>query len=194
MNYIFHDFLVSQLPSHSQKAIRCLYIYVDDWFVFSKTFEKHLGYLKRVFQRLRYANLTIHHMKCAFSKPEVELLGFIVGQQGVKINPKKIKTVTDFSPPKNPKEVKSILGLFSFNRRFISNFSMISNPITHLTKKGIPFVWTGECQQAYDRLKDKFVSAPVLVAFDQKREIEIHTDASKQGLGPYLTNETNIIF
>jgi hypothetical protein len=49
MNYIFHDFLVSQLPPHSQEAIRCLYIYVDDLFVFSKTFEEHLGHLKRVF-------------------------------------------------------------------------------------------------------------------------------------------------
>jgi hypothetical protein len=63
---------------------------------------------------------------------------------------------------------------------------MISYPITHLTKKGVPFVWTEECKQAYDKLKDKLLSAPVLAAFDQNREIEIHTDASKQGLGAIL--------
>jgi hypothetical protein len=63
---------------------------------------------------------------------------------------------------------------------------MISNPITHLTKNGVPFVWTEECQQAYDKLKDKLLSAPVLATFDQKIVIEIHTDTSKQGLGAIL--------
>jgi len=107
----------------------CL-VYLDDLIVFSTSLDKHLTSLKIVFEKLKNANLKLQLDKCEFLKKETELLGHIVGQNGVMQNPEKVKTINKFPIPKTQKEIKSFLGLCTYFRKFIPNFIDILKPLT----------------------------------------------------------------
>jgi hypothetical protein len=153
--------MVTRLPESIQEEVRFLFIYMDDLLCNSNNFEDHLAHLQRI-RRLRYADLVVNYKKCSFAAGEVELLGFLVGRHGIKVNPKKLVAVQKLPVPRTPRQVKSVLGLFSFYRRFISNFSTIAHPLSALT------------------------TAPVLAHFRQDRDIELHIDGSLVGIGAVL--------
>ena len=85
------------------------------------------------------------------------------------------------------REVQSFLGIVNFNRKFIKDFSKIARPLSNLTKKNQPFVWTRECQDAFNRLIQKTVKAPMLRTFDNERSTRIKTNASNFAIGAYLS-------
>jgi hypothetical protein len=89
IGHVFRDFMVTRLPESIQEEVRFLFIYMDDLLCYSNNFEDHLTHLQRIFQRLRYADLVVNYKKCSFAAGEVELLGFLVGRHGIKVNPKK---------------------------------------------------------------------------------------------------------
>ena len=110
--------------------------------------------------RLGKSNLHLQSDKCKFLKPEVAYLGHITDNNGVKPDPKKIKSVQEFPRPKNEKNIKQFLGLAGYYRRFIKSFSKISNPLTQFLKKDTPFVWAEKQQLAFDTLKQRLCKEP----------------------------------
>ena len=163
--------------------------YIDDILVFSKTFEEHLTHLEQVFSRLRQAGLRLKPKKCTFAQSKVEYLGHMVTREGIEVDPKKVQAVQNFPQPNNLKTLRSFLGLASYYRRFIPNFSKEASPLHSLTRKDAPFVWTPTCQRAFDKLKQLLTNAPVLAFPDFERDFILETDASGEGLGAVLAQK-----
>lgn len=113
----------------------CL-VYLDDIIVYSTSLDEHMMSLKKVFTKLREANLKLQLDKCEFMKKETEFLGHIITTKGIKPNPNKVKAIIQFPIPKSQKEIKSFLGLCGFYRKFIPNFAKIVKPMTLNLKKG----------------------------------------------------------
>jgi hypothetical protein len=107
----------------------------------------------------------------------------IVGKDGVKMSPEKIKVVKEWPTPTTVKEVQAFIGFANFNRQFIKNFSRIAIPLTELTKKENPFNWTKKHDKAFDTLKQACIKPPVLVAFRNGEPLQFETDASDLAIG-----------
>lgn len=168
------------------QGIRC-FVYLDDVVCYSHDLDTHIINLKSIFQRMRDFNLKLQPEKCEFLRREVAYLGHIISEDGVKPNPDKIKAVTMFPIPQTPKDVKSFLGLVSYYRRFISDFSKTAKPLTSLLKKDQPFLWENQQQLAFEELKSKLTSAPVLCYPDFTKPFLLTTDASNHALGAVLS-------
>lgn len=167
-----------------------VFIYLDDIVVVNKTFEDHIDLLKRVFERLRSANLTVSLSKCCLFRKELKYLGYIVDDMGLRTDPEKVRAITDFPMPTCSKDVKRFLGTASYYRRFIRGFSTIAAPLNALTstrKNRPPFVWSPEAEHAFLQLKSALTSAPVLACPDFSLPFIVHTDASEVGIGGMLT-------
>lgn len=165
-------------------------VYLDDVIIFTKgTFEQHMNYLQQVFEALRITNLKIKLKKCHFCLPNIHFLGHVVGRDGIKPDPGKIEKVKNYPIPTNLTELRAALGLFSYYRKFIKDFSRIAKPMNVLLKKDIPYVWTEKQQTAFDRLRQMLIQAPVLSYSDFTKSFTIYTDASGIGLGAVLSQE-----
>ena len=163
-----------------------LVAYLDDILVYSKGFPQHMERLKIVFQRLKDAKISLHPKKCSFAKCSLKFLGHIVSKAGIALDKDKVSDILDIREPTCVKEIRSFLGCSGYYRRFIKDFSIIAKPLTTLTKKDKPFIWDEDCQRAFDTLKEKLTTAPVLAHFDERRETRLHTDGSYVGIGAVL--------
>ena len=137
-------------------------VYLDDILVMGTTFEEHLCNLRCVFYRLRDAGLRLKPSKCYLARKQVEYLGYVISDCRVAADPKKIKAVKEFPILVNLKQLRSFLGLASYYRRFICNFSKVANPLFALTKKGVAYEWTKQCQDVFENLKDLLTTSPIL--------------------------------
>jgi hypothetical protein len=127
--------------------------------------------------------------KCTFGERNVGFLGHIVGRDGLKMDPKKVEKVKDLKAPKNVTGVRSVLGLCSYYRKFVKDFSKTAKPLNELLKKEKGFEW-GEIQQkAFEELKQKLTSTPVLSLPDFSKPFVIECDASGVGLGAILMQD-----
>ncbi|CAM4486941.1 unnamed protein product [Lepidochelys olivacea] len=123
---------------------------------------------------------------------EVSYLGHRVGSGRLKPEPAKVEVIRDWPAPHTKKQVQAFIGMAGYYRRFLPRFSAIATPITELCKKGKPdkVVWTEQCQEAFQALKEALVSGPVLANFpDFQKPFAVFTDASDTGLGVVLTQE-----
>ena len=173
----------------------CL-VYLDDVLVFGPTNPAILDRLAEVMERLRWARLKLKPTKCEFFQKEVPYLGFIVSNEGIKPDPKKIETVKNALVPQEETEVRSFLGLASFYRRFVKGFSQIAAPMNKLLERDRKFAWTEDCQEALDTLKSRLTEAPILacpnyVLEEGQTEIQfiLDVDASSLGMGGVLMQE-----
>lgn len=162
-------------------------VYLDDIVVYGESFEIHNQRLKEIFQRLREYNLKIHPDKCEFLRAETNFLGHIISDKGIEPDPKKIQAVRDFPQPKTTKELKSFLGLSGYYRRFIANYSKIGKPLYGLLKKGVKYEWGYEQEKAFQELKERLVSAPILQYPDFTQPFNLTTDASDYAIGCILS-------
>jgi hypothetical protein len=131
--------------------------------------------------------------KCEFWIDEVPFLGHVISKGGIAVDPGKVKDVLDWVVPQTVKEVCSFLGLAGYYRRFIENFSKIAKPLTSLLEKGVDFSWTDERQKAFEELKKRLTTAPVLTLPDQSKRFTVYCDASRDGLGCVLMQEGRVI-
>ena len=113
--------------------------------------------------------------------------GHIVSAEGITTNPKKIESVKNWPKSVTVKQVKSFLGLWSYYRKFILNFSSIAKPLTGLTEKDVKFVWSSDCDQAFEKLNTCLVSTLILVYPDLTKPFILDTDVSGVGIGAVLS-------
>jgi hypothetical protein len=162
-------------------------IYMDDILIFSKTLEEHRQVVNRVLQILQNNKLYLKPDKCIFEVNKVEFLGLILSENQVEMDPIKIEGVRNWPAPKNVKEVQSFLGFVNFYRRFIEGFSHVARPLHDLTRKDSIWKWEPSQQEAFDTLKTKITSSPVLVQPDVTRPFKLETDASDYATGAVLS-------
>ena len=164
-------------------------IFLDDILIYSKNMEEHKQHLKIVFEILRKNQLYASKKKCEFAKTDIEFLGHRVSSEGIHVDPSKTKTIENWPILQNVHEVRSFLGLCSYYRRFVHDFAKIASPLTDLLKKEKAFEWTQECQQAFDTLKHKLTTTPVLLVPNPDLPWTIATDASDQAIGAILLQD-----
>ncbi|KAL0560424.1 hypothetical protein IC582_000829 [Cucumis melo] len=182
MNSVFREFLDT-----------FVIVFIDDILIYSKTEAEHEEHLRMVLQTLRDNKLYAKFSKCEFWLKQVSFLGHVVSKAGVSVDPAKIEAVTGWTRPSTVSEVRSFLGLAGYYRRFVENFSRIATPLTQLTRKGIPFVWSKACEDSFQTLKQKLVTAPVLTVPDGSGSFVIYSDASKKGLGCVLMQQGKVV-
>ena len=174
MNDIFHD-----MPA--------VIVYIDNILIFMKDEKGHDETVMEVLQRLKENNLFVKPEKCFFKVREVEMLRLIIGPDGIKMDPKKVEVITAWPVPTKVKEVQSFLGLANFYRRFVDNFSKVAKPLHELMRKDTEWKWTDKCQIAFDKLKNIFISQPVLSMVDTTKPLRIESDASEYATGAVLS-------
>lgn len=166
-----------------------VFVYLDDIIIAARTFEHHMEILEKVFTRLMEAGLTVNFEKCDFCRPELKYLGYVINEDGLMVNPEKVSAITEFPRPNNPAAVRRFVGLASWYRRFVPNFSTIMSPLHDLTGKRKCFVWNDDCEEAFTSIKKLLTTAPVLSCPDFEKEFTLHCDASGVGLGAILSQE-----
>lgn len=171
-----------------------IFSYLDDILIISRTFEEHLQLLTEAKEILKDAGLTINLEKCEFFKPSLKFLGFVVSSKGIHTDPEKVASMINYPRPTNATEVKRFLGLCSWYRRFIKNFSSLVSPLNGLLRgrrKKQPVSWTKEAEESFTRIKEALVSAPILSHPDFTLPFSIQCDASDTGIGGVLTQEVD---
>ena len=164
----------------------CL-VYIDNIVVYSNTLEVHLERLKVVLERLDKAGLKIKPNKCKLIQKEVLFLSHVISAEGIKTSLEKTEVVATWLVPKTVKGTRSFLGLCSYYRRFVQDFAKTVKPLHALTEKFTRFLWTEECQKAFEELKIKMTTAPV-IAFPRDDETFIlDCDASNEAIGAVLS-------
>jgi hypothetical protein len=131
--------------------------------------------------------------KCEFWIKEVPFLGHMVSPKGIVVDPGKVKEVLEWKPPMSVSEVQSFLGLASYYRRFIPNFSKITKPIVELLKKGNKYVWSNVCDEAFKHLKKLLTTSPILAQPDTTKSFNVYCDACGTNLGRVLMQEGRVI-
>jgi hypothetical protein len=178
MNDVLYDFLDNFVV-----------VYLDDIVIYSRGIEDHVTHLSKVLSRLREYELYVKREKCEFAKAEIMFLGHLIGEGQVKMDPRKIQAIVEWSAPKSVPELRSFLGLANYYRRFIEGYSKKTTPLSDLLKKSRRWEWTVDCQQAFEKLKTAVASAPVLGLPDFEKPFEVHTDASDRAIGGVLVQE-----
>ncbi|WVZ76164.1 hypothetical protein U9M48_024161, partial [Paspalum notatum var. saurae] len=154
---------------------------------------EHEEHLRLVLRRPREHKLYAKFSKCEFWIDEVRFLGHVVSKGGIAVDPSKVSTVTNWKVPEIPKKVRGFLGLAGYYQRFIENFSKIAKPMTFLLEKDAEFKWTDTQQAAFDELKKRLTTAPMLTLPDQQKKFIVYCDASKDGLRCVLMQEGKVI-
>lgn len=170
--------------SHEDK----IWAYLDDIIVCSESFEEHLELLRKVMLTLKGANLTINVDKCKFARPSLRYLGYIIDKDGLRTDPEKVSAILNFPRPKNVTELKRFIGLASWYRRFVKNFSLVAAPLHNLTKgkNKKTFDWPKDAEEAFIALKTLLTTTPVMSCPDYSRPFVIQCDASNEGIGAVL--------
>jgi hypothetical protein len=161
-------------------------VYFDDILIYNKSLDEHVEHIKCVLTVLRKECLFANFAKCTFCTDKVVFLDFVVSAQGVEVDEEKIKAVREWLPPQNVSEVQSFLGLAGFYRRFVKYFGTIAAPINELTKKDVPFHWGATQEKAFNELKTKLTTAPLLALPNFGKTFDIECDASGVGIGGML--------
>ena len=164
-------------------------VYLDDILLHSRKFDEHLRHLEAIFKRLELANLKLKPSKCSFGKRRTDYLGFEISEEGIKPSKAKTDAMLNFPRPKNPKQVKRFLGMASYYRKFIKNYSSKSEPINKLLKKDTKFEWTENCERNFKDIINALINLPILIYPDFSKPFILETDASTVGLGAVLAQE-----
>lgn len=183
-------------PAVFQRHIRAVFksllskgeilIYLDDIVIPSKSAEDNVKKLKEVLELASSYGLKINWKKCTLVVTKVEYLGYIIENGTVKPSEAKTKAVMHFPKPQSSKEIHSFIGLTGYFRKFIPNYATIARPLTNLLKDNIPFIFGAEEEKAFNELKMTLSKEPILKLYKAGSETELHTDASRIGLGAIL--------
>jgi len=159
----------------------CCIVYLDDVLIYSNTLQQHRKDVSNILGAIRKSGMKVKPSKGEFHQSETEYLGCIIGQGGVKTDPVKTQAIWDWTAPKKIKEIQCFLGFSNFYPRFIEGFSRTAKPLYARTKKESigNWEWGDKEQQAFDELRTKLTTAPVLVYFNPLPPTKIETNTSK---------------
>jgi len=160
-------------------------VYFNDSKIYSMM-KDHIKWLRLMLERCRQIQLSLNINKCIFATPIGILLGHIVCKEGIKVDMAKIKVIVDLKSPVNAKQIRIFLGHVGYYRKFIRQYSDITYPLEELLRADIPYIWTNECQQAFELLKIKLFKALILKFLDWSRKFHVHIDASTLAIGIIL--------
>lgn len=172
-----------------------VFVYLDDIIVATNSFEKHFEILDELAKRITKAGLTISVEKSRFCMKVLKYLGYIVNAEGILPDPDKVQSILNYPIPKNIKDIRRLIGLTGWYRRFIPDYSTITSPITDLLKttktKPKKLVWSDDASHALEQIKSRLTAAPVLSNPDFTKPFIMQTDASDVGLGAVLVQGEN---
>ena len=166
---------------------KTVFVYLDDILIFSSSMEEHVSHVRDVLRRLSENKLYVKAEKCEFHVPSVSFLGFVVEKGQLRADPSKVEAVKDWPAPTTRRQLQRFLGFANFYRRFVRNYSRLAAPLTCLTSSKLSFTWSPVEQSAFEKLKNMFVNAPVLVHPDPERQFMVEVDASDSGVGAVLS-------
>ena len=178
----------------SDMVERTIEIFMDDFSVMGNSFDNCLENLRTVLARCEETNLVLNWEKCHFMVQEGIVLGHRISARGIEVDRAKIEAIEKLPPPSSVKGIRSFLGHAGFYRRFIKDFSQIAKPLSNLLVQGIPFEFDSQCLHAFSVLKDKLVSAPIVVAPDWSFPFELMCDVSDFAIGAVLGQKQEKIF
>ncbi|KAJ9566128.1 hypothetical protein OSB04_002094 [Centaurea solstitialis] len=187
--WLVMPFGLSNAPSTFMRVMNQLFrpfigkfvvVYFDDILIYSATFGEHVDHVRQVLTLLRRDKFYAAIKKCVFMVPKVLFLGYVISGEGIQVDESKVTAVKQWPTPKTITDVRSFHGLASFYRR------SIMAPVTDCMK-GKTFVWTDAAESAFQSIKEKLTTAPILVLPDFSQAFELHTDASKVGIGGVLS-------
>lgn len=167
-----------------------VFVYMDDVIIATSTLDHHLEILKIIAQRLTAAGLTISPEKSRFCMRRLKYLGHVISADGIEPSNEKIAPILEYPQPKTPKDVRRLIGMANWYRRFIPSYATICAPLTDLLKKGRKFEWSERAQKALEDIKAALVSPPLLATPDFSKPFIIQTDASDCGIGGVLVQGT----
>lgn len=166
-----------------------VFVYLDDIVIATSNFQQHLAVLEEVLKRLSKACLSLNQEKCRFVRSELKYLGYVIDTNGLHVDPEKVESIMNFPRPTKVKEVRRFLGMASWYRRFIENFSTNVAPLTALLKKSKKWDWTAAADESFCGIKKSLACAPVLSCPDFSKPFLLQTDASEFGIGCVLSQE-----
>lgn len=138
------------------------FVYIDGVIVLGETFEEHLDNLREVFKRLREAKLQLNPDKCQFGRKELKYLGHTVTAGDIRTDPDKVSAIRNLPAPTNVKDLRRILGIAFWYRRFVPSYAKTVAPLTSLLRKGNRWSWGEPQEVAFGELKRLLTEAPVL--------------------------------
>lgn len=168
----------------------CL-VYLDDIIIVGRSFDEHLENLRKVLQKLKDVNLKLSPAKCKLFRHEVTYLGHVISAEGVRTDPEKVSAVKNWKCPNDVHQLRSFLGLCTYYRRFVKDFSYIARPLHRLTESKQKFLWTKDCEDAFNQLKEALTSAPILTYPQPDKQFILDTDASNESVGAVLSQEVD---
>ncbi|GAU40233.1 hypothetical protein TSUD_219430 [Trifolium subterraneum] len=175
MTTLFHDMMHKEIE-----------VYVDDMIVKSGTEEDHVEYLLKMFQRLRKYRLRLNPNKCTFGVRSGKLLGFIVSQKGIEVDPDKVRAIREMPAPQTEKQVRGFLGRLNYISRFISHMTATCGPIFRLLRKNQGIDWTEDCQKAFDSIKEYLMEPPILIPPVEGRPLIMYLTVLEECMGCVL--------
>jgi len=159
-------------------------VYIDDIVVFSRSFQEHLQHLKLLFERLEEKKIILKPKKCRFGFEEIEFLGHTISAAGIKPKNAKIEALKSIKPPNSKSELKSLLGMITFYRKFVNQFAMRTKSLYEMLKQK-EFSWTQDCQSELDDTIQGLITS-TLAHPDFNLDFIVHTDASETAIGGVL--------
>nr|CAN66315.1 hypothetical protein VITISV_035172 [Vitis vinifera] len=193
--YKVMPFRLKNAEATYQRAITTLFhdmmhrdieVYVDDMIVKSRGRVDHLEALERFFERIRKFRLRLNLKKCTFGVTFGKLLGHMVSERGIEVDPDKIKAILDMPVPKTEKEIRGFLGRLQYISRFIARLTDICEPIFRLLRKNQPTIWNDDYQLAFEKIKKYLLSPPILVPPTLGRPLLLYLLVSDMALGCML--------
>ncbi|GKA30546.1 putative reverse transcriptase domain-containing protein [Tanacetum coccineum] len=155
--------------------------------------KEHGKHLKIVLELLKKERLYAKFSKCDFWLDSVQFLGHVIDRNGVHVDPAKIKAIKNWATPTTPMVVRQFLRLAGYYQKFIKGFSLISKPLTKLTQKDKKYEWGKEEEEAFQTLKQKLCSAPILALLEGTKDFVVYCDASLKGYGAVLMQREKVI-